>query len=64
MQDSLHRFKDDWFHALAHPTRNTIVENLRVREMPASKPIELGLDQADASQHRMSRRIYRVPGPK
>jgi ArsR family transcriptional regulator len=52
MKDSLHRFKADLFHALGHPTRIAIVEALRDREMPAGKLIcELGLEQANASQH-------------
>lgn len=52
MKENLHRFKADLFHALAHPTRIAIVEALRNGEMPAGKLIyELGLEQANASQH-------------
>jgi ArsR family transcriptional regulator len=52
MEDSLHRFKADLFHALAHATRIAIVEALRNGEMTAGKLIEkLGLEQANASQH-------------
>jgi DNA-binding transcriptional ArsR family regulator len=52
MKDSLHRFKAELFHALAHPTRIAIVEALRDGEKPAGKLIdELGLEQANASQH-------------
>src|ERR1700675_2745708 len=52
MKDSLHRFKADLFHALAHPTRIAIVEALRDGEMAAGKLIDkLGLEQANASQH-------------
>jgi len=64
MKDSLHRFKFDLFYAPAHPTRTALVENLRDGETPATEPIELGIEQADASQHPMSRCIYRFLGPK
>jgi ArsR family transcriptional regulator len=48
----LRRFKAEIFQALAHPTRIAIVELLRNREMSAGQLIdELGLEQANASQH-------------
>jgi ArsR family transcriptional regulator len=52
MSHELRRFKAEIFQALAHPTRIAIVEALRHREMPAGQIIEqLGLEQANASQH-------------
>jgi DNA-binding transcriptional ArsR family regulator len=52
MQDTLRRFKAEIFHALAHPTRIALVEALAQGEQPAGKLIEqLGLEQANASQH-------------
>jgi DNA-binding transcriptional ArsR family regulator len=52
MQDALRRFKADFFHALAHPTRIAIVELLRDGELSAGALIErLGVEQANASQH-------------
>lgn len=52
MTHELRRFKADIFQALAHPTRIAIVEALRNREMSAGMLIEqLGLEQANASQH-------------
>ena len=48
----LRRFKAEIFQALAHPTRIAIVEALRNGEMSAGQIIEqLGLEQANASQH-------------
>ena len=48
----LRRFKAEIFQALAHPTRIAIVETLRDGEMSAGRIIEqLGLEQANASQH-------------
>ena len=48
----LHRFKAEIFQALGHPTRIAIVEALRNGEMSAGQLIEqLGLEQANASQH-------------
>jgi ArsR family transcriptional regulator len=48
----LRRFKAGIFQALAHPTRIAIVEMLRDGEMSAGQLIdELGLEQANASQH-------------
>jgi ArsR family transcriptional regulator len=48
----LHRFKAEIFQALGHPTRIAIVEVLRNGEMSAGQLIEqLGLEQANASQH-------------
>jgi ArsR family transcriptional regulator len=52
VQDSLKRFKADFFQALAHPTRIAIVELLRNGELSAGALIErLGIEQANASQH-------------
>lgn len=52
MKQDLRRFKAGIFQALAHPTRIAIVEALRNGEMSAGKIIEqLGLEQANASQH-------------
>jgi DNA-binding transcriptional ArsR family regulator len=53
MQDSLRRFKAGIFQALAHPTRIAIVEILRdEKNVPVTRIYEqLGLEQANASQH-------------
>jgi ArsR family transcriptional regulator len=52
MTQELRRFKAEIFHALAHPTRIAIVELLGKGEMSAGQLIEeLGLEQANASQH-------------
>jgi ArsR family transcriptional regulator len=53
MQDNLRRFKAGVFQALAHPTRVAIIELLRDEgEVPVSRIYEqLGLEQANASQH-------------
>jgi ArsR family transcriptional regulator len=52
MSQELRQFKAEIFHALAHPTRIAIVEMLRQGELPAGRLIEeLGLEQANASQH-------------
>lgn len=52
MQENLRRFKAEIFQALAHPTRIALVEALADGELPAGKLIEqLGLEQANASQH-------------
>lgn len=52
MTSELHRFKAEIFQALGHPTRIAIVEALRSGEMSAGQLIEqLGLEQANASQH-------------
>src|SRR3954447_11821789 len=52
MQDTLRQFKADFFHALAHPTRIAIVEQLRNGELSAGALIErLGVEQANVSQH-------------
>ena len=43
---------DRVFHALSHPTRIAIVEQLREGELSAGTIIErLGIEQANASQH-------------
>jgi DNA-binding transcriptional ArsR family regulator len=52
MQDSLRRFKADFFQALAHPTRIAIVEQLREGELSAGELMDrLGIEQANVSQH-------------
>jgi ArsR family transcriptional regulator len=52
MQDTLRRFKAEFFQALSHPTRIAIVEFLRDGELSAGALIErLGVEQANASQH-------------
>lgn len=52
MQDALRRFKAQLFQALAHPTRVALVEALQGGEQPAGALIaQLGLEQANASQH-------------
>src|SRR3954464_8701852 len=52
MQDTLRQFKADFFHALAHPTRIAIVEQLRNGELSAGALIErLGVEQANVAQH-------------
>jgi ArsR family transcriptional regulator len=52
MTQDLRRFKAEIFQALAHPTRIAIVEALRDGELSAGQIIaQLGLEQANASQH-------------
>src|SRR5579862_1200994 len=52
MQETLRRFKANFFQALSHPTRIAIVEQLRDGELSAGTLIErLGIEQANASQH-------------
>jgi DNA-binding transcriptional ArsR family regulator len=52
MQTSLRRFKAEIFQGLSHPTRIAIVEVLQSGEVSAGKLMEqLGLEQANASQH-------------
>jgi ArsR family transcriptional regulator len=52
MKQDLRRFKAEIFQALAHPTRIAMVEILRNGEMSAGQITEeLGLEQANASQH-------------
>src|SRR5438552_9662640 len=53
MQDRIRHFKAGVFQALGHPTRIAIVELLRDEgEVPVSRIYEqLGLEQANASQH-------------
>jgi ArsR family transcriptional regulator len=61
MKDSLRRLKAEIFQALAHPTRIAIVEALRKGEMTAGGLIDqLGLEQANASQHLSVLRAKRV----
>lgn len=52
MSQELRRFKAEIFQALAHPTRIAIIESLRGGERSAGQLVEqLGLEQANASQH-------------
>lgn len=52
MVSELRRFKAGIFQALAHPTRIAIVEALRDGERTAGQLTDqLGLEQANASQH-------------
>jgi DNA-binding transcriptional ArsR family regulator len=52
MSQELRQFKADIFQALGHPTRIAMVEMLRKGELPAGQLMEeLGLEQANASQH-------------
>jgi len=52
MSQDLRRFKAEIFQGLAHPTRIAIVEALDRGEVSAGDLIEqLGLEQANASQH-------------
>lgn len=52
MPESLRQFKAELFHALAHPTRIAILEQLRAGELAAGAIIEhLGMEQANVSQH-------------
>jgi DNA-binding transcriptional ArsR family regulator len=61
VQDSLRRFKADFFQALAHPTRIAIIEQLRDGELSAGALIErLGVEQANASQHLSVLRSKRI----
>jgi ArsR family transcriptional regulator len=61
MQDTLRRFKADFFQALAHPTRIAIIELLRGGELSAGTLIErLGVEQANASQHLSVLRAKRI----
>jgi len=61
MKDSLRYLKAEIFQALSHPTRIAIVEALRKGEMTAGGLIDqLGLEQANASQHLSVLRAKRV----
>jgi ArsR family transcriptional regulator len=61
MQDTLRRFKAEFFQALAHPTRIAIIEQLREGELSAGALIErLGVEQANASQHLSILRAKRI----
>ena len=61
MQDTLRRFKADFFQALAHPTRIAIIEQLRGGELSAGTLIErLAVEQANASQHLSVLRAKRI----
>ena len=53
IKESLRRFKAGVFQALGHPTRIAIVELLRdQKEVPVGRiHSELGLEQANVSQH-------------
>ena len=61
MNDSLRRFKADFFQALANPTRIAIIEQLKNGELSAGVLVErLGVEQANASQHFSVLRAKRV----
>lgn len=61
MQDTLRRFKAEFFQALGHPTRIAIIEQLRDGELSAGTLIDrLGLEQANASQHLSVLRAKRI----
>jgi DNA-binding transcriptional ArsR family regulator len=61
MQHALRRFKADIFQALAHPTRIAIIELLRDGEVPAGVIFaQLGVEQANASQHLAVLRAKRI----
>ena len=61
MPDTLRRFKAEFFQALAHPTRIAILELLRAGELSAGSLIEqLGIEQANASQHLAVLRAKRI----
>jgi ArsR family transcriptional regulator len=61
MQETLRRFKAEFFQALAHPTRIAIIEQLREGELSAGTLIErLGVEQANASQHLSILRAKRI----
>jgi DNA-binding transcriptional ArsR family regulator len=61
MPHALHRFKADFFQALAHPTRIAIIEQLRNGELSAGTLIErVGVEQANASQHLSVLRSKRI----
>ena len=52
MIEAIQEFKAAVFHALSHPTRIAIVEQLRNGELTAGMILQrLGLPQANASQH-------------
>lgn len=52
MNQPLHRFKADFFKALAHPTRLVILEHLRNGEQSVSDLQQaIGCEQAHISQH-------------
>jgi DNA-binding transcriptional ArsR family regulator len=52
VSDALRQFKSEIFQGLAHPTRIAMVELLREGELSAGSLIEeLGIEQANASQH-------------
>jgi DNA-binding transcriptional ArsR family regulator len=61
MNNTVQRFKADFFQALANPTRIAIVEHLRTGELSAGTLIErLGIEQANASQHLSILRAKRI----
>lgn len=52
MIESMRRFKAEVLHALAHPTRIALVEQLAAGEMSVGRLCErVGVEQANASQH-------------
>src|SRR5271169_60970 len=61
MGDALRQFKSEIFQGLANPTRIAIVELLRDGELSAGSLIEqLGIEQANASQHLAVLRAKRI----
>ena len=61
MNQAIRQFKAEIFQGLAHPTRIAIVDALRGGELTAGTLIEqLGLEQANASQHLTVLRAKRI----
>jgi DNA-binding transcriptional ArsR family regulator len=61
VSDALRNFKAEIFQGLAHPTRIALVEQLLHGEVAAGRLMEqLGLEQANASQHLAVLRARRV----
>lgn len=52
MNQIVHRFKAEFFKALAHPARLVILEQLRLGEKTVNElQTAIGLDQSNVSQH-------------
>lgn len=65
MPDSLRQFKAEIFHALAHPTRIAILEQLNEGELTVTSLVErLGLEQANLSQHLAVLRSRQIVVPR
>lgn len=61
LQESLRRFKAEFFRALGHPTRIHIVEVLREGELPVNQILErVKVEAANLSQHLSVLRAKRV----